>query len=78
MHVTEPGKYKGNFDVSNPGVYLVRVEQRKDGELVNSLDTGLAVTYSPEYDIRQTGARESLERIVKQAGENIRQPGTNF
>lgn len=71
MHVTEPGKYKGSFDVSNPGVYLVRVEQRKDGELVNSLDTGLAVTYSPEYDIRQTGARESLERIVKQAGGEI-------
>lgn len=71
MHVTEPGKYKGNFDVSNPGVYLVRVEQRKDGEIVNSLDTALAVTYSPEYDIRQSGSREILERIVNQAGGEI-------
>ncbi|MGI6086125.1 MAG: glutamine amidotransferase [Acetivibrionales bacterium] len=71
LNVTEPGKYKGDFDVSTPGVYLVRVEQWKNGKIVNTLDTGLAVTYSPEYDIRQSGSREILERIVNQAGGEI-------
>jgi len=71
LNIVEPGKYKGDFDVSIPGVYLVRVEQRKDREIVNTLDSGLAVTYSPEYDIRQGGSREILERIVKQAGGKI-------
>jgi len=71
LNVTEPGKYRGDFDVSTPGVYLVRVEQRKNGDIVNTLDTGLAVTYSPEYDIRQNGSREMLERIVNQAGGEI-------
>ena len=79
MHIIEPGKYKGSFDVSTSGVYLIRVEQRNNGEIVNSLDTGLAVTYSPEYDIRQSGSREILGRIVNQAeGEILDSPEQIF
>jgi len=71
LKLTEPGKYEGNFDIDLPGVYLVRVEQRKDGKVISSLDSGLSVTYSPEYDIRLKSSEDFLRRLVEETGGRI-------
>ncbi|NLX69930.1 MAG: VWA domain-containing protein [Clostridiales bacterium] len=68
LQATQPGKYEGDFEIDQAGVYIVRVEQQKDGQVVGQLDTGLAVSYSPEYDIRNQGNKELLESLVKETG----------
>ncbi|MCM8899732.1 hypothetical protein KVG29_00650 [Caldicoprobacter algeriensis] len=68
LQATQPGRYEGEFEIDEAGVYLVRVEL-KDGEsVVGQLESGLAVSYLPEYDIRNRGAKELLERLVKETG----------
>jgi len=68
LQASQPGKYEGDFEIDQAGVYIVRVEQQKDGQVVGQLGTGLAVSYSPEYDIRNRNDIEFLERLVKETG----------
>jgi hypothetical protein len=46
---TAPGRYEGEFSLAGPGVYLVRVQQRREGEVVAASDAGLAVSYPSEF-----------------------------
>jgi len=68
LQITQPGKYEGQFEIDEVGVYLVRVEL-KDGESTAlQIEDGLAVSYSPEYDIRNQGSDELLKKLVKETG----------
>lgn len=71
LQADRPGQYVGSFDIDEPGIYLVRVQQQKDGKVISAADSGLAVTYSPEYDIRYKGSKQLLEQIVSQTGGRI-------
>jgi hypothetical protein len=46
---TAPGLYQGEFPLGGPGTYLVRVEERRDGDLVAAASAGLPVAYAAEY-----------------------------
>lgn len=63
---TAPGKYGASFDVKETGIYSVNVKQVKDGEVVNSVNTGLPVQYSSEYKIDADST--SIDRLVDQTG----------
>lgn len=71
LKITQPGKYEGNFDVSEPGVYIINTRHAKDGKIVNTSETGFAMSYSSEYDLRESGSKYLLERIVNQTGGKI-------
>nr|MBP8819411.1 hypothetical protein [Syntrophomonadaceae bacterium] len=45
-----PGSFAGNFKVKEPGVYLIKVLQKNEGETLGSVSGGTALSYSPEYN----------------------------
>lgn len=71
MEALRPGEYRGSFDIGPKGVYAINVIDSKDGAIVGSADTALAVSYSPEYDIRDRQGIALLERIVEETGGKI-------
>lgn len=66
LYPIAPGKYSGNFDVKEPGIYMIKGKQLKGGETVNAVSAGLAMQYSPEYKI--SGENTVLETLVKETG----------
>nr|WP_243414886.1 VWA domain-containing protein [Sporosalibacterium faouarense] len=46
----KPGEYKMQFPLDEKGVYIVKVNQYKDGDIVNTANHGISVNYSKEYD----------------------------
>ncbi|AEE96728.1 VWA domain-containing protein [Mahella australiensis] len=71
LQASRPGQYSGSFDIDEPGVYLVRAQQQEDGKVINAVDSGLAITYSPEYDIRYKSSKRLLEQVVAKTGGRI-------
>jgi len=65
-----PGSFAGNFKVKEPGVYLIKVLQKKDGETLGSVSGGTALSYSPEYN--NTFWDEALlEQVAAKGGGSI-------
>jgi uncharacterized membrane protein len=68
LNPTAPGEYTGTFDVKEDGVYMVNGKQEKSGEVVNAVNAGYAVQYSPEYKLNNSS---SLDRFVTEVGGKI-------
>lgn len=69
LYPTAPGRYIGDFEITETGAYMIKAFQKKDGETVNAASTGISVQYSPEYSIRpQSGY---LDRLIKEAGGTV-------
>lgn len=74
---SKPGEYRGNFPVSNKGVYIVKVNQYKDGDIVNSSNNVVLSNYSKEYDM--TSNMNILEVLKNRSGgEFITNPNEVF
>ncbi|MBQ3514899.1 MAG: VWA domain-containing protein [Lachnospiraceae bacterium] len=65
----EPGKYKGTMDISDIGIYSVNIRKNKEEEVVNNVNTAVAVQYSKEYRLDQTN--EALKTMVTELSGNI-------
>ncbi|NMA95994.1 MAG: hypothetical protein GX974_08135 [Clostridiales bacterium] len=63
LHPVKPGEYKGEFEVESQGIYAINVVDTQISGAIESVDTALAVAYSPEYDIRDRQGIDLLERI---------------
>lgn len=57
-----PGKYRGSFDASEQGVYLIGLMQKKEQKTISSQIAGLVVPYSPEF--RDLGVDESFLKEI--------------
>ena len=55
-----PGRYRGAFEATDQGAYLVGVSERKDQKLLGTEVASLVVPYSPEH--RTLAANEGLLR----------------
>lgn len=66
---TAPGRYEGDFALSRPGVYFIRVTQTDpySGRLVASRTTGYALPHLPEYAVNPAN-RVLLERLAAETG----------
>ncbi len=74
---SKPGEFRGTFPVSQKGVYIVKINQSKDGEIVNTSNYAVTSNYSKEYDI--TAASNRLELIKnKSGGKFITSPSEVF
>lgn len=66
-----PGVYEGHFDAALEGAYAVRVEQLQGGALVRSVETGAAVSYADEYDLRASDDTSALEALANATGGRV-------
>ena len=66
-----PGRYEANFDAGQMGTYLVRVSEMRDGEAVNSQNTGVVTSYSPEYRDMETN-HSLLQSLAEATGGKFR------
>jgi uncharacterized membrane protein len=73
-----PGRYRGSFDATNEGAYLVGVAERKEQKMVGSEVASLVIPYSPE--LRALSVNESLLRDVAALSGGVApsQPGDVF
>jgi len=73
LYPTAPGQYRGEFDITETGSYIIKAVQQRAGETVNAASTGVSVQYSPEYRIQPEAGY--LDRLVKEtAGTYINTP----
>lgn len=68
LNPTAPGEYTGTVDIAETGVYMVSGKQDKNGEIINAINAGYAVQYSPEYRINNSS---NLDKLVTQVGGKI-------
>lgn len=65
----EPGTYSGYVDIGAVGVYELSIVQKDaDGQTADSLQSAMAVSYSPEYDAFATGGEELLSSVCGCSG----------
>lgn len=66
---TAPGRYEGQFALSQPGVYFIQVTQSEpqSGRLVASQTTGYALAHLPEFAVNPAN-RVMLERLAAETG----------
>jgi Mg-chelatase subunit ChlD len=75
---TGAGQYQASEDVSEPGVYLVRVGVNDRDQSLGQITLGLVVPYSPEYRFngRDQGLLNQLARLTK--GGKVTDPANSF
>lgn len=68
---TAPGVYEGTASASLEGAYTVRVEQRLGSKLVGTMESGVTIGYSKEYDLRVPDGLPLLEEIASATGGRV-------
>ncbi len=76
LNPVAPGEYTGTIDVKENGVYMVSGKQDKDGQIVNAVNAGYAVQYSPEYRLNNSSNLDSL--VTEVGGRIIKEPKEVF
>lgn len=69
LYPIAPGQYRGDFEITGTGAYIIKALQQKDGETINAVDTGISVQYSPEYRIQPESGY--LDRLIKETGGTL-------
>ncbi|MGI6487423.1 MAG: VWA domain-containing protein [Syntrophomonadaceae bacterium] len=70
LEPTAPGRFEGSFSVREPGVYLMNITQRQQGQIVGTVNGGTALSYSPEYSRVGTDLG-FLQQLVSAGGGSI-------
>lgn len=77
LDAISPGEYHGKFPISQKGVYIAKISQYKDNEIVNAGNYGIVSNYSKEYDI--TTSQNKLDILINKAGgKYITEPSQVF
>ncbi len=66
LYPVAPGQYRGEFEITGTGAYMIKAFQQKEGETINAASTGISVQYSPEYRIQPSGGH--LDRLISETG----------
>jgi len=68
-----PGRYEGEFNAQEVGTYMVRLATGED-EAPETLVSGVALSYSPEFETTQSNPR-FMRRIAEESGGRVVEPG---
>lgn len=68
MNLEKPGVFSGDVILEEEGAYTVRVTQQNGSDIVNELESGVALGYSDEYDVRRKGDITLLTDITNYSG----------
>lgn len=64
---TGPGRYEGEFDVTDHGNYLINLQYSSPDQKLGSIRTGMSLSYSPEF--RELGTNLGLlSRVTERTG----------
>ncbi|MCX7841727.1 MAG: VWA domain-containing protein [Clostridia bacterium] len=66
-----PGIYRGKFNAEATGVYVASVSIKSGSEALKTINTGINIPYSPEYDIPRSDASALLEKLAHEGGGRI-------
>ncbi|MDP4090331.1 MAG: VWA domain-containing protein, partial [Bacillota bacterium] len=69
LYPTAPGKYSATIDLKESGTYMINGKQTSGGEILNSINTGYSMQYSPEYKI-STGS-DVMDKLVADMGGKV-------
>ncbi len=78
LSITAPGVFEGAISAAQEGAYAVRIEQKQGDELFRTLETGLTVGYSEEYDLRAADGKALLEKIARETGGRLLTENTSL
>lgn len=79
LYEVAPGVYEGAVPAAMEGAYAVRVEQATGDKLIRSIESGVNVGYSKEYDLRVPDGLPLLEEIARATnGRVITDPSELF
>ncbi len=70
LQLVGPGEYTGDFLLNQEGSFLVRVTQQDNGKVVMNKESGLASSYSDEYNVFLT-ASSLLDSVCAATGGRI-------
>ena len=77
LYETAPGEYGVTIALKETGVYMISGKQAINGEVINSVNTGYALQYSPEYKINNNSS--SFDKFITFiGGKNITNPKEVF
>ncbi|RKD30553.1 VWA domain-containing protein [Thermohalobacter berrensis] len=77
LDLSKPGEYYGEITIDKKGVYLIKVNQSKEGKRVKTANHAIAVNYSKEYDY--STSRNILKQLsVTSGGKFITDPKEVF
>ncbi len=71
LSATAPGVFEGTAQTPLEGAYAVRIEQKQGTALLRTLESGLTIGYSAEYDLRAPDGAALLERIAAETGGRV-------
>ena len=76
LQQTEPGIYEDSFQLNDSGVYMLNLTYTKADGTVGSIPTGLALSYSPEYNYSTTNV-PLLQQVTAVHGNALQEPTFN-
>lgn len=77
LYETAPGEYGATIALKETGVYMINGKQVKNGEVINYVNTGYALQYSPEYKINNNSS--NIDKFITFiGGKNIVNPKEVF
>lgn len=68
---SSPGIYKGTFDADEAGVYIANISIKNSGEVTRSINGGMVIPYSPEYDISRKDADAFIQKLAYEGGGRV-------
>lgn len=71
MRLEKPGQFAAEIPLEAEGAYTAVVRQSKNGQVVNQIENGIAISYSDEYDTRRKEDIAVLQDIVRYTGGNM-------
>lgn len=79
LEPVSPGYFKGTFDADETGVYIASITIKNNGGTVKSVNSGITIPYSPEYNISRVDNEEFLKKLAHEGGGRIiKNPGEAF
>jgi Mg-chelatase subunit ChlD len=66
-----PGEYRGSFTGGESGVYIADLTLSGSGGRSERISAGLAMPYSPEYDLLSSNGGALLQKIANEGGGRI-------
>lgn len=67
----QPGVFRGDFDGDETGVYTASILVKAGDELIKSITSGIAVSYSPEYAIFRKDSTEFMQKLASEGNGRV-------
>ncbi|HHV59227.1 MAG TPA: VWA domain-containing protein [Clostridiaceae bacterium] len=71
LNAVSPVLYSGIFNTHETGVYIANITVKDGNDEIKSLSSGIAIPYSPEYNIVREDSNNFFEKLAYESGGRI-------